>query len=56
MTSMLLTDRYGFAASGAAPPSAVVRGELLAYSLCPWQIPQCTMDVKAAIYKRRGWQ
>jgi hypothetical protein len=35
--------------------SAVVQGELLAYSLCPWQIPQCLDEVKTAIYKRRGW-
>lgn len=35
--------------------SAAVRGELLAYSLCPWQVPQCSAEVKSAIYKRRGW-
>ena len=36
--------------------SASLSGELLAYSLCPWQVPQCTNDVKSAIYARRGWK
>jgi hypothetical protein len=36
--------------------AARTSGELLAYSLCPWQIPQCTNEVKAAIYARRGWK
>lgn len=36
--------------------AAVASGELLAYSLCPWQIPQCTNEVKTAIYARRGWK
>lgn len=35
---------------------AATRGELLAYSLCPWMQPQCTSAVKTAIYERRGWQ
>lgn len=36
--------------------AAATSGELLAYSLCPWQVPQCTNDVKAAIFAKRGWK
>jgi hypothetical protein len=35
---------------------AATRGELLAYSLCPWMQPQCTNEVKEKIYSRRGWK
>jgi len=35
---------------------ATLRGELLAYSLCPWMQPQCILDVKEKIYAKRGWK
>jgi hypothetical protein len=47
---------YALEWSSRGKQSAAVSGELLAYSLCPWQMPQCTNEVKHAIYAKRGWK
>ena len=51
----VLRVAYALEYAKANKLSALLSSELLAYSLCPWMVPQCTSDVKAAIYKRRGW-